>query len=311
MENSNEVVVSLGDEGRRFDTFLAECPGIYSRGQAQRLIKLGKALVDSKLRPKDYHLRVGERVVYEPPSGLADETVQPEERDLDIVFEDEDLLVVNKPSSLVVHPAPGNPAGTLVNALVAHTNLATIGSPLRPGIVHRLDKDTSGLMVVAKTDQAYMSLVSQIKDRRVSRKYLTLVEGNFKDKRGRIEAPIIRDSRNRKLFTVGTSGGKEAITDFAVAGSVSDFSLLDVSLCTGRTHQIRVHMKFIKHPIVGDQVYGSARSRKLSITRQWLHAYRLEFLHPKTDRTLSLSSKPPEALISYLEEIGIEIPPIF
>ncbi len=303
-----EAVVGLEDEGSRFDSYLANCPGIRSRSLAQRLIKNGKASVAGEEKPKNYHLKVGDKVYCELPGQESSVTAESEDIPLDIVFEDDDIVVVNKPSAMVVHPAVGNYTGTLVNALLSKTVLSMIGSPLRPGIVHRLDKDTSGLIVVVKTDKAYMSVVDQIKKRQVKREYLALVEGNFKDAEGHIDAPIKRNPNDRKLFTVGESG-KEAITDFRVISSVSGYSLLGVRLSTGRTHQIRVHMKFIKHTIVGDQAYGSARTKKLNLKRQWLHAFRLAFSHPTSGKPMSFQKSPPDDLMDYLKRIDLEIPP--
>ena len=308
MVETSRAIVGLEDEGSRFDSYLANCPGIRSRNQAQRLIKNGKASVAGDEKPKDYHLRIGDIVHYELPGQEVGATAQPEDLPVDIVFEDDEIVVVNKPFSMVVHPAAGNYSGTLVNALLSRTALSMIGAPLRPGIVHRLDKDTSGLMVVVKTDKAYMSLIDQIKKRLVKREYLALVEGNFKDTQGHIDAPIKRNPNDRKLFMVQESG-KEAISDFEVISSVSGFSLLVVRLYTGRTHQIRVHMKFIKHPLVGDQSYGSARSKKISLKRQWLHAFRLEFSHPASGKPLSFQKTPPDDLMNYLAKIELEIPP--
>ncbi|HEB12763.1 hypothetical protein LCGC14_2953320 [marine sediment metagenome] len=308
MVETARAIIGLEDEGSRFDSYLANCSGIRSRNQAQRLIKKGKATVAGDEKHKDYHLKIGDVVLYELPGQEVGVTAEPENLPLDIVFEDEEIVVVNKPSGMVVHPAAGNYNGTLVNALLSKTVLSMIGAPLRPGIVHRLDKDTSGLMVVVKTDKAYMSLVDQMKKRLVKREYLALVEGNFNDAQGHIDAPIKRNPKDRKLFMVAESG-KEAISDFRVVSSVPGYSLLVVRLFTGRTHQIRVHMKFIKHTIVGDLAYGSARTKKLSLKRQWLHAFRLEFTHPVSGEALSFQKTPPADLMDYLSKIELKIPP--
>ncbi|MDP1809380.1 MAG: RluA family pseudouridine synthase [Actinomycetota bacterium] len=296
------AIAGIDDEGLRLDIFLANCPGVISRSQAQQMIETGKARVANAVRPKNHHLKIGDIVTYEVPAPPA--TVEPEQIDLRIVYEDDALLVIDKPAGMVVHPGAGNHNGTLVNAALAHTKLANVGAPLRPGIVHRLDKGTSGLMVVAKTDQAYMALVEQIKERRVSRKYLTLVRGDFGEPGGRIEAPIRRSAKDRKIMTVGVSGGKEAVTNFRVLATAANYSLVEVALETGRTHQIRVHFKFINHPVIGDPVYGATGSGgPLDLTRQFLHAYRLEFYHPVTGERMAFSIDLPADLKQALDKI--------
>jgi 23S rRNA pseudouridine1911/1915/1917 synthase len=299
-------VAGIDDEDKRLDLFLAECPGIVSRTVAQRLIEAQEVLVAGRIRPKNYRLKLGQEVAYRVPAAEA-ATVEAEQLPLAVVYEDDELIVIDKPAGQVVHPAVGNFNGTVVNALLNHTRLARIGAPLRPGIVHRLDKDTSGLMVVAKTDEAYLALVGQLKARRISRRYLALVEGGFTEERGMIEAAIGRSPRDRKLMTVGVKGAKEAVTHFTVKATTGRVSLLALALDTGRTHQIRVHLKHIKHPVVGDPVYGSAGlSKKLEFYRQWLHAYELAFPHPTTGEPLSFYSPPPADLIEVLLKVGID-----
>lgn len=297
------AIAGIDDEGSRLDVFLANCPGVNSRSQAQQIIESGRAAVEGAVKPKNYHLKLGDRVTYEVPAPPP--PVEPEQIDLSIVYEDDELLVIDKRAGMVVHPAAGNRSGTLVNAALAHAKLANIGAPLRPGIVHRLDKETSGLMVVAKTDMAYMGLVEQIKARRVNREYLALVSGVFNEVEGRIEAPIRRSSKDRKLMTVGFSGGRNAATNFRVLAGAGGYSLVKVALETGRTHQIRVHFKFINHPVVGDPAYGVAGSgRPLGLTRQFLHAYRLEFDHPATGEKMSFCIDLPVDLRRALDKIG-------
>lgn len=288
------------------DVFLTLCPGVLSRSRAQQLIAEDKVMVSGRVRSKNYLLKLGEPVEYEAPELVAP-TVEPEAGEIEIVFENSEVVVINKPAGLVVHPAPGNFTGTLVNRLLAKTKLANIGAPLRPGIVHRLDKDTSGLMIAAKTDHAYIELVEQIQTRAMKRRYLALVEGGFSSEGGRVEAPIGRSLRDRRLMAVGAPGAKDAVTNFKVLSSIGKFSLLEVQLDTGRTHQIRVHMKFIKHPIVGDQVYGSSAAQKnLGLFRQWLHSFRLDFNDPLTGGRLSFTQGPPPELTQVLAKVGLE-----
>jgi 23S rRNA pseudouridine1911/1915/1917 synthase len=301
-----KAVVGVEDEDKRLDLFLAASPGIVSRSVAQRLIEAKEVSIEGRSRPKNYRLKLGQEVRYRLPAAEAP-TVEGEDLPLAVVYEDDQLIVIDKPDGQVVHPAVGNFSGTVVNALLNHTRLAEIGAPLRPGIVHRLDKDTSGLMVAAKTDEAYMALVRALKARRVSRRYLALVEGGFTEERGVIEAPIGRSPRDRKLMTVGVKGAKEAVTRFTVKATTGTVSLLELALETGRTHQIRVHLKHIKHPVIGDPVYGSAGlSRKLGFFRQWLHAFELAFPHPTTGDPLSFTSPPPADLIEVLLKVDID-----
>lgn len=303
------AIAGIDDDGLRLDVFLAGCPGVISRSQAQQMIEAGQVRVADAVKPKNHHLKIGELVTYEMPAPTP--TVEPEQIDLNIVFEDDSLLVVDKPAGMVVHPGAGNYHGTLVHAALAHTKLANVGAPLRPGIVHRLDKGTSGLMVAAKTDQAYMSLVEQIKERQVSRKYLTLVRGAFGEVEGRIEAPIRRSAKDRKIMTVGASGGREAVTNFHVLETAPGYSLVEVALETGRTHQIRVHFKYINHPVIGDPVYGTAGSgRPVGLTRQFLHAYRLEFYHPVTGERVAFSADLPDDLKQALANLNLVILPL-
>lgn len=304
-----KAIVGVEDENRRLDVFLAGCPGIVSRSSAQSLIESGRAVVNDRERPKNHHLKIGDEVAYELPEDKAP-TVEAQLMPLSIIYEDNEIIIVDKQAGLVVHPAAGNYSGTLVNALLAHTGLANIGAPLRPGIVHRLDKETSGLMVAAKTDHAYMSLVKQLRDRRVTRTYLTLVEGIFGENEGRIDAPIGRSPKDRKLMAVTPKGGREAVTNFMVLSTAGGYSLLRVTLETGRTHQIRVHMKFIKHPVIGDPVYGGhGGGRQLGLERQWLHAAKLEFDHPSTGERVVFTAGLPADLkeaLAKIDGIGLE-----
>jgi len=302
-----QTKAGVDDEGSRLDAFLATCPGVRSRNVAQKLIADGIVTVNGGACTKKRILALGDLVEYRAPAEEAP-GVEPQELPLDIIYEDEEVIVVDKPPGMVVHPGADNHTGTLVNALLAHTVLASPGAPLRPGIVHRLDKGTSGLLVAAKTDAAYFSLVDQLKARDVRREYLALVEGGFEDETGRVEAPIRRNPHDRRMMDVGGQGAKEAFTNFRVLGSSGGLSLLAVTLETGRTHQIRVHMRFIQHPLIGDHVYGRMDSGEaLGIHRPWLHARRLTFAHPRDGHELTFVVPLPTDLRESLCSPGLEL----
>jgi len=287
MPDIREFIVDAAGVGRRLDAFLARASGL-SRARVQGLIERGAVLVDGHPRKPRHALRIGERVTLAvpPPEPLA---LTPEAIPLDILYEDEDLLVLNKPAGLVVHPGAGRTTGTLVHALLAHCReLPGIGGVERPGIVHRLDRETSGVMVAAKSEAAHASLSAQFKARVVRKRYLALVRGTVGHETGRIEAAIGRRERDRKRMGVRARGGREARTDYRVLRRRADMTLIEASLETGRTHQIRVHFAHIGHPVVGDTVYGGRGSRRLAASdapragRQMLHAWRLGFHHPRT-----------------------------
>lgn len=294
------------DEGStRLDKFLADRVPELSRSAAQRLIDDGQVTVNGEPVKASYKIRGGDLVVAlmptEEPAELIAETIP-----LTVVYEDQVLLVVNKPAGMVVHPAPGHPGGTLVNALLAYLpELATAGDD-RPGIVHRLDRDTSGLILVAKNEKSRRTLQRQFKDRQVHKAYLALLDEHLQPAWGRIEAPIGRDPHHRQRMTV-LAGGREAVTEYHVLEQFShtlgpaagDYTLVEAEPKTGRTHQIRVHFASINHPVVGDTVYGRRRPR-LPIGRQFLHACRLEFKHPTTGRRIALEAPLPEDLASVL-----------
>lgn len=298
------LVVSSGDSGKRLDAFLAGEPHIPSRSFAQNLIKQGLVLVSGKRTTKHYHLKAGEEVEIK----ISLEEKKPlgaEEIPLNIVYEDEEIMVISKPAGLVVHPAHGHLSGTLVNAILAHfPKIAKVGPEDRPGIVHRLDKDTSGLMVIAKTGAAHLSLARQVKEREVKRTYLALVQGHFDKSKGIIEAPIGRSRRDRKKMAIAGRKGREAITQFEVKEEFPDYSLLEVELETGRTHQIRVHVSFAGHPVVGDPQYGyRKKAHRLGLKRQFLHAHQLELIHPRTGRKRTFKSPLPQDLKEVLEDL--------
>mgnify|MGYP001170072171 CR=1 FL=1 len=299
----NRVYSFVADRaGLRLDKYIAEkCPE-HSRTYAQKLIADGCITVNDCVAKAGLKLDTGDRISVvippPPPSPLSPEAIP-----LSIVYEDEDLLVVDKPAGLVVHPAPGRYSHTLVNAILAYfPHLADVGDSLRPGVVHRLDKDTSGLMLVAKNSPAQLNLISQFKTRSVLKTYLALVKGHLTPETGIIEAPIGRDPRNRKRMAVVAEGrGREARTQYQVVRYVGDYTLLEVGLETGRTHQIRVHLAAIGYPVVGDSMYG-VNSAYLS--RQFLHASRLGFRLPSTDEYVEFTSELPLDLEQALEEIA-------
>lgn len=291
--------------GRRLDQFLAaHVPGL-SRNQAQRLIEEGcvKPLTPTKALKASLALAQGwEFSVAEPapqPTGLAAQDIP-----LDVVFEDAHLLVIHKPVGMVVHPGAGNPDGTLVNAVLAHCpDIDGIGGRRRPGLVHRLDKDTSGLLVVAKTGPAFRGLSRQIVRREMSREYVGIVKGALEGS-GTVDAPVGRDGRDRQRMDVRPELGKEAVTHFRVLQYLREASLLHFKLETGRTHQIRVHMKFIEHPILGDALYGGESPLA---NRQMLHAFRLSFTHPVEKKPVSFTAPPPEDFQGCLKALGFQV----
>lgn len=306
-----EHVVVDEEQGLRLDALLGQLDFLPSRSAAARLIDDGLVLVDGAPARKRHSVRTGERIEVEvPPYDRGD--LVAEDIPLDIRYEDDHMIVLSKQAGLVVHPAQGHWSGTLVHALLSHSDeLGTAQGDDRPGIVHRLDKDTTGLMMVAKSDEAQVALQEQIKIRSVDRRYLTLVHGWIAPDTGLIDAPLARDPRDRMRMAVSDRlDAKQSVTTFRVlerfeAGAHDDgFTLLECKLYTGRTHQIRVHMAYIKHPCVGDQIYGINRPKAdLLLERQFLHAYRLELEHPITGAEMRFIDPPPEDLASRLRDI--------
>lgn len=297
---SNKLQLTVTRPGIRLDRYVAqECPEL-SRSYIQKLISEGYITVNDSVVKRSLKLDIGDKVTLiippaAPPSPL------PESIPLNIIYEDSDLLVVNKPAGLTVHPAPGHPGHTLVNAILAHCpDLPGIGGSARPGVVHRLDKNTSGLMVVAKNDAAQQSLSGQIKARSVVKRYLVLVMGHLSPDKGIIEAPIGRHPRHRKRMAV-VSTGREARTRYRVIRYIDNYTLLEVTLETGRTHQIRVHLAAIGYPVVGDEVYGV---RSPFLKRQFVHAHHLGFSLPSTGDWVEFSSKLPWDLEEALERLS-------
>ncbi|HHY83250.1 MAG TPA: RluA family pseudouridine synthase [Clostridiales bacterium] len=296
-----ELIVSEENAGERLDQYLAGKLSHYSRNQVQLLIKDGNVTVDSKSVKPNHRTKNGEHVLVIVPEPKEIE-IQPEKIDLDIVYEDSDIAVINKPQGMVVHPAAGNYTGTLVNALLYHCDeLSGINGEIRPGIVHRIDKDTSGLLVIAKNDYAHRILSEQIQKKEASRIYLAVVHDNVKSDRGTICAPIGRSPSDRKKMAV-VKGGRHAVTHYRVLERYGDYTFLELALETGRTHQIRVHLSYIGHPIVGDPVYGR-RSQKFSLKGQALHAAVLTIVHPRTGESMEFRAPLPEyfeKLLNYL-----------
>ena len=294
------VEVDEGRAGRRLDVVVAEVSGL-SRARAGALVGAGTVRVDGRVQPKSYRVVSGDVVEID---GAAHEEVAPPEG-IDVVFEDEHLLVANKPSGVVVHRAPGRRGGTLVDALVASgRRLAAAAGDDRPGIVHRLDKDVSGLLVVAKTDEAHEALATAMRARQIERHYVALVHGIPASDRGKIDAPIGRHPRHPTRMAVRAEG-RSSVTWFSVAERFGDASLLDVRLETGRTHQIRTHLASIGHPIVGDAAYGRDPSfaRRIGLDRPFLHARRLSFDHPETGERVEVTSDLPPELEHALERL--------
>jgi len=301
LTNNSKVYSFVVDkQGARLDKYVSEKCSELSRTQAQKLIGSGYIKVNDREAKARLKLNIGDRLTITipptPPSPLSPEAIP-----LDIIYEDDDLLVVDKPAGLAIHPAPGHPNHTLVNAILSHfPHLADIGDSLRPGIVHRLDKDTSGVMLVAKNSAAHLNLINQFKTRSVVKVYRALVKGHLTPENGIIEAPIGRDPRNRKRMAV-VAEGREARTEYQVVKYMGDYTLLEIRPETGRTHQIRVHLNAIGYPVAGDKVYG-VKSAYLS--RQFLHASRLGFHLPSTGEYVEFTSELPPDLEQALKDIA-------
>ena len=294
-----EILAERG--GVRLDVFLASATA-YSRSRIQSLLKSGAVTVNGRVVNKNHLVSAGERIEILPPEPEPS-GVSAEEIPLDIVYEDAALCVVNKPQGMVVHPAPGHAGGTLVNALLHHLgSLSTIGGVERPGIVHRIDRMTSGLLVVAKNDAAHQALSQQFQTHEAGREYLALVDGNLREDAGAVDAPIGRHPRDRKCMAV-VAGGREAVTHWRVVARFQTHTLLHLRLETGRTHQIRVHMASIHHPVTGDTVYG-AKKPQLGLAGQALHGFRLHFIHPESGDRMCFTAPLPEYFCKALQKLG-------
>jgi len=288
---------------KRLDVFLTEVQAEITRSYIKKLIESERVTVNGAAAKAHYKLKEGDRVEVEVPDPEPLE-VKPEAIPLDIVYEDASLIVINKPPGMVVHPAPGHSGGTLVNALLHHCDdLAGIGGVERPGIVHRLDKDTSGLIVAAKTETCMQSLTRQFKERDIRKVYLALAKGTFESKTGEIDVPIGRHKTHRKKMSTHTSAGREAQTRYEVIRQLDGYAYVQLFPRTGRTHQLRVHLASIGHPILGDRLYGGTLGPGLpQIERQALHAYRLELTHPVTENLLQLESPLPSDMKTLLTD---------
>ncbi len=292
--------------GERIDKFLCANITTLTRSAVQKVIDSGTVTVGGISVTKNYKVRAGDKIAVQMPQNR-ELDVEPQNIPLDIRYEDDDLLVVNKPKGMVVHPAPGNPDGTLVNALLYHCkgSLSGINGVIRPGIVHRIDKDTSGLLIVAKTDFAHLSLAEQIAAHSFSREYQTVVYGRMNTESGTVDAPIGRHPTDRKKMAVTQKNSKHAVTHFFVETQYRDFTHLRVQLETGRTHQIRVHMAYIGHPVAGDPVYGPKKVIT-SLGGQCLHAGHIGFKHPRTRQIIEVDSELPEYFEAFLRGLRYE-----
>ncbi len=314
------LVVSPDEEGLRLDVFCASGIEALSRSQIQRHNARGRILVDGVSRPDSYAVKAGEEVTLSIPPPSAEQTMPlPQKIPLDVVFEDDAIIVINKPAGIVVHPAHGNWDGTVVNALLGRgVRLSQIGGPERPGVVHRLDKDTSGLLILAKNDAAYRSLTEQLRSRKVCKTYHAISWGNFGTHRRTIDAPIARHPVHRQKMAVAKRGGREAVTEVIVVDTLEQFDYIRVTTFTGRTHQIRVHLSHEAHPILGDSVYGGRRFKAVSsnaktrekigallkvMQRHALHASKISFIHPINGDRLDFKTALPEDMRLALEMI--------
>jgi len=290
-----------GDDQPRVDIFLAESFPEFSRSHYKTMILNGRVLINGRRIKPNYTVRMGDEISVEsqPPKAVS---VEAEDIPLDIVYEDKDIIVVNKARGMVVHPAPGNEAGTMVNALLLHAkDLSGINGELRPGIVHRIDKDTTGLIVVAKNDAAHVSLASQIEKKKAGRTYIALVHGGFSKDKGVVDAPIGRHRSDRKKMGI-VPNGRKARTHYRVLKAYQGYTLLELKLETGRTHQIRVHMKHIGHPVACDPVYG-VKNERFSLNKQLLHASELKIIHPKTGKAMTFQAPMPEDFGNILKKL--------
>ena len=291
----------------RLDKSLCTLDDTLTRASAVRLTESGDVTLNGKTASKSDKVKTGDIVEITYPEPVSSEAV-PQDIPLDIIYEDDDLLVVNKPKGMVVHPAAGNPDGTLVNALLYHCgdSLSGIGGVVRPGIVHRIDKDTSGLLMVAKNDTAHLKLSEQIKEHSFTREYEAVIIGHLKEQKGSIDAPIGRSKNDRKKMAVTELNSKNAVTRYEVLEEYPGFSYVRLRLETGRTHQIRVHMAYLGHPLAGDGVYGGRNAERIMEGGQCLHARKIGFIHPTTGKYMEFTSPLPEYFTKFLEKLRNE-----
>ena len=289
-------------ENMRLDMYIAQKNDKLSRSMIQKLIEDGEILVNGQTKKISYKVHTGDEIEINIPEPK-ETNIKPQNIPVEVIYEDNDIIVVNKPKGMVVHPANGNPDGTLVNAILAlcKDNLSGIGGEIRPGIVHRLDKDTSGLLIIAKNDLAHKNISEQIKNRQVKKIYIALVKGNVAEDEATIDMPIGRSAKDRKKMAV-RKDGKTAITHFKVLKRYNKYTLLEIKIDTGRTHQIRVHMAEIGHPVVGDMVYSSGKN-EFGIEGQMLHAKSLDFRHPVTGKEMHLEADVPQYFVDVLNKL--------
>ena len=303
-----EMIVSVQESGERIDALLARSLEGMTRSAAQRLLDSGAVLLDGRAMKKNEKPAAGQKITVRLPDAPADAPLTAQDIPLDVVYEDEDVIVVNKPRGMVVHPAPGHPDGTLVNALLWHCgdSLSGIGGEKRPGIVHRIDMDTSGLLIAAKNDFAHLALSAQLADRSLSRIYEAVACGTLREDSGTVDAPIGRHPTDRKRMAVTEKNSRNAVTYWFVLARYRGYTHIRCQLETGRTHQIRVHMAYIGHPLLGDLVYGRKQAEK-GLSGQCLHARELKFIHPRTGKSIHLTSELPDYFTQVLSRLGTEL----
>ncbi len=307
------LIVAEGEGGQRLDRFLSEHVAELSRTRIQGLVEHGRVRVNGEAARRSKRVEAGDSVVMEIPAPAAS-GAKAEALPLEILYEDADVAVVNKPAGMIVHPGAGVNSGTVVNALLhefgERGELSSIGGELRPGIVHRLDRETSGALLIARNDAAHRALVEQFSGRKVEKTYVALVHGSFKENSGRIELPVARDLHRRTRMTTRRREGREARTDWRILLRLDGYSFIEADLHTGRTHQIRVHFSAIGHPVVGDTLYGAPREVKaasqilLRLGRNFLHAARINFVQPSSGKAIEVRAPLPDELASYLRELG-------
>ena len=300
-----KIIVQNNEKGVRLDSYITKKLNDLSRANIQRLIEDGNILVNSAKQKISYKVNSGDKIEITIPEPKKID-LKPQDIKVEIVYEDNDIIVVNKPKGLVVHPAVGNPDGTLVNAImnICKDSLSGIGGEVRPGIVHRLDKDTTGLLIVAKNDKAHINLSEQIKNRDVKKIYIALVRGNIPENEATINMPIGRSTKDRKKMAV-VKNGKEAVTHFKVIDRFKNYTLLEIKIDTGRTHQIRVHMAEIGYPVVGDMVYSNGKN-EFGVEGQMLHAKSLDFKHPITGKNMHLEAELPKYFKDIIDKLKQE-----
>jgi 23S rRNA pseudouridine1911/1915/1917 synthase len=310
-----EWTVGPDEAGQRLDRFIAIQLPDTSRTHVQNLIDEGRVLVGGIAKKPSHRLEAGETVNIEIPAPVLP-GVEPEDIPLDILYEDKSIAVINKPAGMIVHPGAGEDRGTLVAALLHRygaDGLSEIGGVIRPGIVHRLDKDTSGAMVIARNDESHAKLVEEFRERRVEKTYLALLHGAIKGERGRIELPVSRDMKRRSRMTARRSSGREARTDWRLRLRLDQFSLIEANIHTGRTHQIRVHFSALTFPVVGDTLYGAPRQERIgrellpALERNFLHSARIAFIHPQSGKRMEFRAPLPAELVTYIRELGLRL----